>query len=97
MEIRNEDPAARVGTVDFGGVSKQINLSFLPEARIGDYVLVHAGFAINAIDEEEAGKIFEYLREIDELGFGGTDSSGDEPAFGSREPGDGSVSGDGDR
>jgi hydrogenase expression/formation protein HypC len=66
-EIRDHDPVTRRGTVDFGGVFKEVNLSFVPEAQPGDYVLVHAGFALNAIDEAEAGKILEYLREIDDL------------------------------
>jgi hydrogenase expression/formation protein HypC len=86
VEIRDQDPTARVGTVDFGGVSKEINLSFVPEARVGDYVLVHAGFAINAIDEDEASKVFEYLREIEELGFGAEEAGdSDVRASGSRE------------
>jgi hydrogenase expression/formation protein HypC len=66
-EIRGGDPAARTGTVDFGGVAKEINLTFVPEAVEGDYVLVHAGFALNTVDEEEAKKVFEYLREMEEL------------------------------
>jgi len=67
-EIQDDDPVTRRGTVDFGGVFKEVNLSFVPEAQPGDYVIVHAGFALNTIDEAEAGKIFEYLDEIDELG-----------------------------
>jgi hydrogenase expression/formation protein HypC len=68
VEIRDHDPVSRQGIVDFGGVSKEINLSFVPEARPGDYVLVHAGFALNTIDEKEAAQVFEYLREMGELG-----------------------------
>ncbi len=68
VEIRDNDPVTRMGTVDFGGVLKEINLSFVPEAKTGDYVLVHAGFALNTIDEDEASQVFEYLREMDELG-----------------------------
>jgi hydrogenase expression/formation protein HypC len=68
VEIRDNDPVTRMGAVDFGGVLKEINLSFVPEAKIGDYVLVHAGFALNTIDEKEASQVFEYLREMDELG-----------------------------
>jgi len=67
-EIRDHDPVTRSGTVDFGGVFKEVNLSFVPDAQPGDYVIVHAGFALNTIDEAEAGKILEYLDEIDELG-----------------------------
>jgi hydrogenase expression/formation protein HypC len=68
VEVRDNDPVTRMGAVDFGGVLKEINLSFVPEAKIGDYVLVHAGFALNTIDEKEASQVFEYLREMDELG-----------------------------
>jgi len=62
-----DDPIMRVGRVDFGGIVKAINLAFVPEARIGDYVLVHVGFAITVIDEIEAGRVFEHLRELGEL------------------------------
>ncbi len=83
VEICGEDPVARTGTVDFGGVSKEINLSFVPEAKTGDYVLVHAGFALNTIDEAEAERVLDYLREIDELGVREIDEPGlrgaDEP------------------
>ncbi|MCC6777720.1 MAG: HypC/HybG/HupF family hydrogenase formation chaperone [Hyphomicrobiales bacterium] len=57
----------RMGRVDFGGVVKEINLAFVPEAEIGSYVLVHVGFALTVIDEAEAARVFEHLREIDEL------------------------------
>ena len=62
-----DDPLMRVGRVDFGGVVKEINLAYVPEARIGDHVLVHVGFAITVIDEAEAARVFEHLREIGEL------------------------------
>jgi hydrogenase expression/formation protein HypC len=57
----------RVGRVDFGGVVKEISLAFAPDACIGDYLLVHVGFAIAVIDEAEAQRVFEHLREIGEL------------------------------
>jgi len=66
--ITNEDDLMRMGRVDFSGVVKEVNLAYVPEAKVGDYVLVHVGFAINTIDEEEANKVFEYLRQIQELG-----------------------------
>lgn len=66
--ITNEDELMRMGRVDFAGVVKEVNLAYVPEAKVGDYVLVHVGFAINTIDEEEAKKVFEYLRQIEELG-----------------------------
>ena len=60
-----EDPIERSGRVSFGGVSRQVNLAYVPEAVVGDYVIVHVGFAISVIDEREALKVFEYLRLID--------------------------------
>ncbi|MBI3735269.1 HypC/HybG/HupF family hydrogenase formation chaperone [Candidatus Sumerlaeota bacterium] len=56
------------GKANFGGVTKTVSLAYIPEARVGDYVIVHAGFAISRIDETEARRVFEYLREMDELG-----------------------------
>jgi hydrogenase expression/formation protein HypC len=67
ISIENEDPMMRSGKVNFGGVIKQVNLSCVPEAAAGDYVVVHVGVAISIIDEREADKVFEYLRSIDEL------------------------------
>jgi hydrogenase expression/formation protein HypC len=67
LDVSGDDPLTRLGRVDFGGVVKEINLAFAPEAEIGDHVLVHVGFAIAVIDETEAGRVFEHLREIGEL------------------------------
>lgn len=61
------DPALRRGKVDFGGVKKDISLAFTPEAVPGNYILVHVGFALSVVDEEEAQKIFEDLKRMDEL------------------------------
>ena len=55
----------RLATVDFGGVTREVNLACVPEARVGDYVLVHVGFALCVVDEAEAGRVFAYLREIE--------------------------------
>ena len=67
ISIDETDSVLRNGKVNFGGIVKQINLAYVPEASIGDYVLVHVGFAISLIDEAEAQQVFEYLREIGEL------------------------------
>jgi hydrogenase expression/formation protein HypC len=67
VSIEGEDSILRSGRVDFSGIVKQVSLAYVPEAKIGDYVLVHVGFAINIIDEEEAQKVFEYLREMGDL------------------------------
>jgi hydrogenase expression/formation protein HypC len=53
--------------VDFAGIAREVSLALVPEARVGDYVLVHVGFALTRIDEGEAQKVFAYLREIDAL------------------------------
>ena len=56
-----------IGKVSFGGILKQVSLAYTPQAQVGDYVLVHVGFALQIVDEEEALQVFEYLREMDEL------------------------------
>ncbi len=64
------DNIFRQGKVSFGGITKEINLSMVPEAQVGDYVLVHVGVAIGRVDEEEARQTFEYLKamgEVDEI------------------------------
>lgn len=58
-------PMARVS---FSGIVKEVCLACTPEARAGDYVIVHVGFAISVVDEAEAMKVFEYLQQMDELG-----------------------------
>ncbi|MCB4757047.1 MAG: HypC/HybG/HupF family hydrogenase formation chaperone [Elusimicrobia bacterium] len=65
--ITGDDPLGRRGRVNFGGILKEVNLAYVPEANIGDYVIVHVGFAISVVDPGEAQKVFEYLREMDEL------------------------------
>ena len=67
VTIEGDDPILRAGIVDFSGVTKRVNLSYVPDARIGDFVLVHVGFAISTVDEEEAAKVFSYLREMGDL------------------------------
>ena len=67
ISIEGTDPVFRTGRVSFGGVLKRINLAYVPEARVGDHVLVHVGFAISIIDEEEAREVFEYLKQMNEL------------------------------
>ncbi len=57
----------RYARVDFAGIRKEVSLAFTPDAVTGDYVLVHVGFALNVVDEAEARKIFEQLKEMDEL------------------------------
>jgi len=67
LAIEGDEPLMRAGRVSFGGLVKRVNLAYVPEAVVGDYVLVHVGFAISIVDEAEAAAVFEYLREMDEL------------------------------
>jgi len=66
VEITGEGDL-RMGKVDFSGVQRQACLAYVPEAQLGDYVLVHVGFAISRIDEEQALETLAALREIGEL------------------------------
>jgi hydrogenase expression/formation protein HypC len=65
--IQGDDPLTRMGKVNFGGILKEACLAYVPEARVGDYVIVHVGFALSRLDEAEANKVFEYLRQMEEL------------------------------
>jgi len=65
--VTGDDPLWRTGKVDFGGIIKEVSLAYVPDAQIGDYVIVHVGFALSRLDETEANKVFEYLRQMDEL------------------------------
>ncbi len=56
-----------MGRVSFGGIVKEVCLAYVPEVQVGDFVVVHVGFAISTIDEHEAIKVFEFLREMGEL------------------------------
>lgn len=56
----------RMGRVSFGGVLKEVSLAYVPQAVVDDYVLVHVGFALNIIDEDEAQRVFEALDELEE-------------------------------
>lgn len=61
------DSLSRTGKVNFGGIRKEISLAYVPEAKVGDYVIVHVGFALSIVQEEEAQKVFEYLKAMGEL------------------------------
>jgi hydrogenase expression/formation protein HypC len=65
--IRGDDPLTRTGRINFGGIIKEACLAYVPEVKPGDYVIVHVGFALSKVDEDEACKVFEYLRRMDEL------------------------------
>jgi len=65
--ISGDDPLMRSAKVSFGGILKDVNLAYVPEAKVDDYVIVHVGFALSVLDEAEARQVFEYIRQIDEL------------------------------
>ncbi len=56
-----------MGKVDFGGISRRVCLEHVPEVRLQEYVLVHVGFALSRIDEDEARRVFEFLEQMDQL------------------------------
>jgi len=68
VEILENPVGMTMGRVSFGGIVKEVCLAYTPEVEVDDFVVVHVGFAISTIDEDEAQKVFEYLREMDELG-----------------------------
>ncbi len=57
-----------MGKVDFGGVTKECCLAYVPEAKVGDYTIIHVGFALNVVDEAEALETLDLLRQIDAIG-----------------------------
>lgn len=67
LEIIPSPLGMTMGKVSFGGVAKEVCLAYTPEAEVGDYVIVHAGFALNKLNEQEAEEVFALLREMGEL------------------------------
>jgi hydrogenase expression/formation protein HypC len=63
----HENLGVPMAKVNFGGITREACLSYVPDARIGDYVLVHVGFAISKVDEEEARRTYQYLAEMEQL------------------------------
>jgi hydrogenase expression/formation protein HypC len=63
----HENAGLKMAKVQFGGITREACLSYLPDAVVGDYVLVHVGFAISKVDEEEAARTYQYLAEMDQL------------------------------
>lgn len=61
------DGAAKMAKVSFGGIIKEVSLEMVPEAQVNDYVLVHVGVAISKVNEEEAHRVYQYLKEVGEL------------------------------
>lgn len=67
VAIEGDEPLTRQGRVDFGGVTRMVNLAYVPEVVVGDTVLVHVGFAISRLDEAEAARTFALLDELGAL------------------------------
>ena len=67
MSLDGGEALARTGKVDFGGIQKDVNLAYVPEDKVGDYVIVHVGFALSRVEESEANEVFEYLRQMGDL------------------------------
>ncbi|HTT55870.1 MAG TPA: HypC/HybG/HupF family hydrogenase formation chaperone [Opitutaceae bacterium] len=67
LDVAGDDPFFRTGRVSFGGVVKSVSLACVPEAKPGDYVLVHVGMALSIVDEKEAQEVFTYLQAMGEL------------------------------
>jgi len=66
LSIEEDGQGMRTGRARFGGVVREVNLDLVPEAQVGDYVVVHVGFAISVIDAEEAQSVFRLLQELEE-------------------------------
>ena len=67
IEVEENTLGIAMGKVSFGGIAKEVCMAYTPEVQVGDYVIVHAGFALSVIDEEEAMEVFEMLKEMEEL------------------------------
>jgi hydrogenase expression/formation protein HypC len=67
LEIEPNSLGMTMGKVSFGGIAKEVCLAYVPEAQAGDYVIVHAGFAISRLDETEAMEVFDLLSQMEEL------------------------------
>lgn len=66
-----EENTLRMARVDFGGVYQRACLEYMPDTAVGDYVIIHVGFAISKVDEREARQVFEFLEAMGELGEAG--------------------------
>ncbi len=67
VKIEENPLGMTMGRIDFAGITKDVCLAYVPEVKLGDYVIVHVGFAISQVDEDEAMQVFDYLRQMDEL------------------------------
>ncbi len=82
----HENHGVRMSKVDFGGITREACLEYLPDAKLGDYVLVHVGFAISRVDEEEAARTYRYLEEMGQLSEVNSDDIDSAPEAGDEVP-----------
>lgn len=68
IEIAADANGVKMGRANFGGIVKQVCLEYTPDAELGDYVLVHVGFALSKVDEAEAKRTYDALQQLDQLG-----------------------------
>ena len=68
ITVAEDNHGVRMGRANFGGIVKEVCLQYTPEAGCGDYVLVHVGFALSKVDEEEARRTYEALESLNQLG-----------------------------
>ena len=94
VSIEQDPLGMNMGEVSFAGIKKKVCLAYTPEAEVGDYVVVHVGFAISKIDEAEAHQVFQYLKEMDELGELDVPQPGDEPRTAGADPPAGETPGE---
>jgi hydrogenase expression/formation protein HypC len=64
LSISGEEPLQKIGKVSFGGMVKEVNLAYVPEVRVGDYVIVHVGFALSIVDEQAAQQTLTDLQQM---------------------------------
>lgn len=67
VDIRESPVGMPMGRVSFSGITKEVCLAYVPDVQVDEWVVVHVGFAISKIDEDEAHRVFEYLEEMNEL------------------------------
>lgn len=68
LSFSGDDPLLKMGKVSFGGVIKEVSLAYVPEAAIGDYVVVHVGFALSVLDPESAQQTLDNLQQLEQIG-----------------------------
>ena len=85
LEITESPEGVRMGRANFGGIVKQVCLEYTPEVGVGDYVLVHVGFALSKVDEDVAARTYQLLEEMKQLGE--LDVPEIEPAYAANEEG----------